>query len=424
MKRTYIYICILIVLIISCSKNENEQEIIDPKMSAYQDMHSGIFMHYIYVGKPYKWGATVWADGSEVKSLDELADNLDVEDLAELAAAARAQYVIFTVFHANMNVLFPSNVMNQYLPGHTSQRDAIGNLIQALKTKNIRTVLYFHPSDANDLSSEDKERVGGNDALPRTRWNQFVNELMSEVLERYGKDISGFFIDGGLPEYLNVARLRTTIKNYDAGLWIIQNGGLSPSLADFAAREDQVKYPFPATTWLQAQIITHSWWSQKEGNVVYNPEFAYRYTILQAAVTNRLGGGVAWSFGPYPGGQWEHGVRAFCEELGVLLDKAGTSLFETSPGTAYITQDEQGLIETSYVATESKDGAITYLHILSPPDGQTLKLPPPANGKTFRTAQLFGNGHEVDLVQNTSGITLTLKATDQWDYLDTIIILK
>jgi hypothetical protein len=75
--------------------------------AAYQDMHNGIFIHYAYAGKPYEGGTTVWADGSEVKSLDELADNLDVNDLAEVAASARAQYVIFTTFHANMQVLFP-----------------------------------------------------------------------------------------------------------------------------------------------------------------------------------------------------------------------------------------------------------------------------------------------------------------------------
>jgi hypothetical protein len=314
--------------------------------------------------------------------------------------------------------------MDRYLPGHTSQRDAVGDLIRALKAKNIRTILYFHPSDAHDLSAEENECVGGNDTLPRVRWNQFVNELMSETLERYGKDISGFFIDGGLPGYLDAARLRATIKNYDAGLWIIQNAGLNPLCADFAANEDRMKYPFPATNWLQAQIISHDWWSQKKGNVIYNPEFAYRYTVMQAAVTDRLGGGVAWSFGPYPGGQWEPGVRSFCKELGVFIDKADASLFETRPSAAYITRSKQGLLDTPYVATESKDGKTTYLHVFFPPRGHRLKLPPPSNGKIFRTAKLFGNGHKIDLVQDANGITLTLQTTYQWDYLDTIIILE
>ncbi|MDR1525521.1 MAG: alpha-L-fucosidase [Tannerella sp.] len=437
MKQFSKILWLLFACITSCTLPEKE-DTGKSGAAAYQDMHNGIFIHYMYVGKPYEWGSTVWADGSEVASLDELADNLDVNDLAEVAASARAQYVIFTTFHANMQTLFPSRVMNRYLPGHTSRRDAVGDLITALKAKNIRTVLYFHPSDAHDLSEEDRSRVGGNDTLPRLRWNDFINELMSEVLERYGKDLSGFFIDGGLPEYVDAARLRKTIKDYNPELWIIQNAGLNPLCADFAGLEDRMKHPFPATNWLRAQVISGEWWSGKKGNVVYNPEFAYRYTILQAAVTDRLGGGVAWSFGPYAGGRWEPGVRSFCKDLGALLDKAGKSLFDTRPGTAYITlggkiadnsryvthSDGQGLLETPCVATESKDGKTTYLHVFFPPKGQTLKLPPPANGYKFKSARLFAGGRKVDLLQDTAGVTLTLPSGDRWDDLDTIIELE
>jgi hypothetical protein len=332
--------------------------------------------------------------------------------------------VIFTAFHANMQVLFPSRVMNQYLPGHTSRRDAIGDLITALKAKNIRTVLYFHPSDAHDLSEEDRSLTGGNDTLPRLRWNSFVNELMSEVLDRYGKDLSGFFIDGGLPEYVDAARLRKTIKDYNPELWIIQNAGLNPLCADFAGREDNMKYPFPATHWLRAHVISNEWHSSKKGHIVYSPEYAYRYTILQAAVTDRLGGGVAWSFGPYAGGRWEPGLRPFCKDLGLLLDKAGKSLFDTRPGKAYITRDGQGLLETPYVATESKDGKTTYLHVFFPPGGQALKLPPPANGYKFTSARLFAGNRKVDMLQDATGVTLTLQSGDRWDDLDTIIELE
>ena len=148
------------------------------KSIAFQKMHLGLFVHYTYVGKPYQWGSTLWADTSKVKSLDELADNLDVNDLAAMAASMRAQYVVFTAFHANMNVLCPSVVMKRQLPGHCSKRDVIGDLIKALKAKNIRLLLYFHPSDGHDFTKEDQERVGWNDGAPFTRWNDFINEFL------------------------------------------------------------------------------------------------------------------------------------------------------------------------------------------------------------------------------------------------------
>ena len=58
--------------------------------ASFYDMHLGLFAHYMFPGIPYlgenqtgnnqyKWGATQWADGSAVKSLDELADNFNAE---------------------------------------------------------------------------------------------------------------------------------------------------------------------------------------------------------------------------------------------------------------------------------------------------------------------------------------------------------
>jgi len=386
-------------------------------------MHLGMFIHYTYVGKPYQWGSTMWADTSKVKDLDELADNLDLNDLAETAASMRAQYVVFTPFHANMMVLFPSAVMSHQLPGHTSKRDVIQDLINALKRKNIRLLLYFHPSDGHDLSKEDQERVGWNNDAPYTRWNDFVNEFLGELVSKYGKDISGYFIDGGLPEQVDAARLRKTIIDRYPESWIIQNSGYNPLLADFSAKEDYMIAPFPATSWVRCQRISGEWWA-KVNNVMFNPEMAYRYTMLQAAVTNRMGGGSCWSFGPHPGGRWEPGVRSFCKDLGNFIDRAGESLFGTRPGRSYITKEGQPLLGTQFVATESPDGKKTYLHVFLPPQGQRLELPLPADKRRFNSAQLFPNNHKIDLEQTENAVYLTLKSADRWEDLDTIIILE
>jgi hypothetical protein len=409
-------------------------------------MHYGLFFHYMYIGREIRKDPdstrmdAFWADGTPVANLDELADNLDVKDLVEVCATARAQYVIFTVFHANMNTLYPSKVMDKYLPGHTSKRDAIAELVRALKAKNIKVILYYHPSDAHDLSEEDQARLdvvgfnqsGAPERTPENtvRWNDFVNELLVEYLERYGKYTDGFFVDGGLPKYVDAARIRKTIKDYDPNLWIIQNAGLRPECADFGNNEDFPKdFPktiFPLTGWMRWFPLPGSEAPIKatDGTIIYNPESAYRFTILSAAVSNRIGGGVNWGFGFYPGGQWEPGALSFLKDLGSFIERAGTSFFGTQPSKGYITKDRQSSVGAKYAALESKDGKTTYLHVFIPPRGKSLKLPPPANSKVFRSAKLFGNGHKVELVQDVNGLTLTLQTTDQWDFLDTIIVIE
>ena len=389
--------------------------------ASFAEMHLGLFVHYTYVGRPYAFGSTQRADGTAVRSLDELADNLDVEDLAACAAAMRAQYVQFTTWHANMNALYPSKVLQRRLPGHCSRRDVIADLIRALRAKNIRLILYIHPSDGHDFSREDQDRVGWNDSPPYARWNDFINEVVAELVDRYGKDVSGYYIDGGLPPQVDPPRLRKTILQRQPEAWLIQNSGLDRACVDYGSKENS-QPPFPATTWQLAFMLTN-WWAES-ARVSIRPEFAYRYTILQAAVSGRKGGGLAWAFGPHPGGQWESGVRDFTKRFGSLIDKAGPSLFGTRPSNAYVTKEGQALQGLPYVATESRDGKNTYLHVFSPPKDHVLKLPSPADGRRFSTARLLAGIGQVALLQTETALQLTLDPADRWDDVDTIIVLE
>lgn len=391
--------------------------------ATFYEMHLGLFAHYSFPGKKYQWGSTGWIDGSDVKSLDELADNFDANDLAEKAATMRAQYVIFTTSHANMNVLFPSEVMKRYLPGHCSKRDVLRDVINAVKAKNMRVMFYIHPSDGHDFTKEDQDRVGYNEGAPFKKYNEFINEYYAELVDRYGKDVSGYFIDGGVPKkYLDLPRLRKTFLSRQPGTWLLQNGGRNPVCNDYGAHET-LDSPYPAANWAVYKPITGEWWALKN-SVTFCPELAYRYTVLQASVKERQGGGVGWSFGPYPGGKWEVGVPSFCERLGKLIDKSGPSIYGTRPGKAWVTLNKQPLVGLAYVSTESVDGKKTYLHQFLPPKTQTLVLPAPADGRKFTSARLIINNHKVDLQQTDSSVTLTLKDGDRWDDVDTIIALQ
>ncbi|MCX6225333.1 MAG: alpha-L-fucosidase [Bacteroidia bacterium] len=390
--------------------------------NSYQDMKLGLFVHYMNPAKEYRWGSTQWADGSQVQSLGELADNFDADDLAKTAASMGVQYVIFTTWHANMNVLYPSEVMKKWLPGHCTERDVIRDLISALKAREIKLILYVHPSDGHDFTKEDQERSGWTDGVPYKRWNDFINEVFEEVAARYGKDLSGLYIDGGLPPQVDAARLRKTITARMPDAWLIQNSGLNPALVDYAARE-RMETPYHATTWMMCHTITYEWWALS-GTVTFCPELAYQYTVLQAAVQGATGGGVAWSFGPHPGGRWELGVRSFCVRLGEMVKKAGPSLFGTRPGKAFITKDGTPLIGLTYAATESADGKKTYVHLFKPPKGNTFSLPLTADGRRFTSARLIGKRDRVRLNQNETGIIITVKSPAVWDDVDTIIELR
>jgi hypothetical protein len=107
------------------------------------------------------------------------------------------------------------------------------------------------------------------------------------------------------------------------------------------------------------------------------------------------------------------------------MDRIGPGLAGTRPSKAYPTTEGTPLRGARYAATESPDGATTYLHVLWPPEESALKLPPPADGRRFGSAHLLHAPHRMlTLEQGPEGVRLTLGAQQRWDPLDTVIALR
>ena len=197
----------------------------------------GFFVHYVWAGKG--GGLTIDRHGKQPENFDAFADAFDVEGFANDMAAWQVEYVLFTAWHANINPLFSSETMKKWgLPGHACKRDLIGDVIKALKAKDIPVVIYTHPRDGHDLHGEERVKTGwGKDSkggdpvwsqFDYQKWNDFTNELYAELVDRYGKDITGLFLDEGSSagdshRVVDYPRLRETIKSRAPHLVLQQN---------------------------------------------------------------------------------------------------------------------------------------------------------------------------------------------------------
>ncbi|MEN9991948.1 MAG: hypothetical protein RLZZ224_1650, partial [Verrucomicrobiota bacterium] len=194
----------------------------------FATLKNGFFVHYVWAGGG---GLTLKRDGSAPQSIDELADAFDADGFARDMEAWGVEYVIFTAWHANINPLFPSQTMKRWgMPNHSCRRDLLGDMIKACKARGIPVVLYTHPRDGHDLRGEDRIKTGWG-ATPGQqpgdpnwaefdyqKWNDFTNELYAELIDRYGKDIIGLFLDegssaGDSQRVVDYPRLRHTIKS-------------------------------------------------------------------------------------------------------------------------------------------------------------------------------------------------------------------
>jgi hypothetical protein len=398
-------------------------------IKSFTDMRLGLFVHYLFfdavralAGEPI--GRKV--DGTVVGSLDELANGLDVEGLADAARTMRAEYVIFTAWHANMNAMFPSAAMERWRGGHCSRRDVVAELAEALRLRGIGLMLYVHPSDGHDFSKDEQDHLGWNAAPPYERWNEFINDVFDEMVKRYRGRVLGYWVDGGMPPQFEPGadRLRETIRRADPQAVVVQNEAFTPDRfrrwADLGCRE-WIREPLHCETLSTAAMITQSWLASHTVAVL-TPEVALRYTVVQAAVAGIEGGGAAWSAGPYPGGRWEAGVDDFFVRLGRYVDAIAPALFGTKPSESFVTEAGPAPFwQAEWVATKSADGATTWLHVLRPPVKRDVALPSPKDGKVFSKARLLSNGRPVEVRQDASGVRLTLGAEDGWDRLDTVI---
>ena len=429
-------------------------------MAEFQKMKYGFFVHYVWGGAAYS--ATINKDGSMPAGLDDLADRFDAKQFASDLAAMKVEYVLFTAFHANMNPLYPSKVMDKWLPGHSSKRDLLGDMIKACKDKGIPVLFYTHPRDGHDFTASEQARTGwvatqtpnpDFDKWDKTKWNNFINEVYGELVERYGNDILGLYLDegsaaGDSDRVVDYPRLRKTITAKHPHLLLMQNDYGNLYSCDIGNNEVFYNHSYgtpDGNLWESAKkpitiVVGSIFWAafpegktepaQRSDKVGFNPWIHYspaamfRYTVLQAG-TCTDGGGVMWAAGPYPGGGWELGVLERMKAVGALVEAVAPSIKNTYPSTSFPTKPGARIADLPWgVATRSADGRQEFLHVLKPPTGSAaLNLPPPADGKYFANARLLKNQKPVQFTQTAAGLRLELPAGENWDSLDTVIVL-
>lgn len=175
-----------------------------------------------------------------------------------------------------------------------------------------------------------------------------------------------------------------------------------------------------APTWFASTSVTAT------NGVKKTPEEMFRFTVFQAGVNTR-GMGIAWAAGPYPGGGWEPQVKESLQALGRLIAPVAESVKGVHASTSYPTAPGTRMRDLAWgVATCSTDARYEYIHVLKAPASRILELPPPHDGKRYKSARLLKNGREVKLAQNaqTGAVRLTLPPRANWETLDTVIRLK
>lgn len=386
----------------------------------------GLFVHYTlgtYHDGHYG-GTWTGPNGKPATDINAVADALDVNALASVAKGMGAEYVIFTAYHAGMNLLFPCSIWGKVFPNKVSKRDLIGDLADSLRANGIPLILYVHPDDRHDLTLMEQEKLRengysaqGNVSKQIVRgpidpvWQATYVRLIDEIGLRYGGRIDGYWEDGGL---CDGPKVKATMLRHtpDAAIW--KNGGWSGPPATLIGSETANQQH----QW--AAMVTGNWWASG-GKMTRTAQEMYQTTVLWSATQGQVNGGIAWSAGPYINNKWEPGVAEAYIELGQLMHANGRAIYGTIASTAYPTtltaHPKWG------VATDSADGSTVYLHVFKSPKDSSLQISKAADGRVFDRATLLSDGKVVLFAATDRGYVLTLSKGEMWSNVDTVVCL-
>ena len=96
-----------------------------------------------------------------------------------------AGWVIFTANHAEPDCPAPIRAWEKLFPGQTTERDLIGEMADALNKRHIRLMLYFASHVLGRMGKVDSQQ-----------YIEAHKAVLTEVGERYGKRIAGYWFDG------------------------------------------------------------------------------------------------------------------------------------------------------------------------------------------------------------------------------------
>lgn len=160
------------------------------KNPAYKWMESsiGVSVHWITL--------TTEQDGTR-GSFEEAVNGFNVPRFVRSLKAAGADHCIFTMAHAEQYLAFPCEPLESILPGRTTKRDLLGELMDELHAAGIRYIGYYNHSCNGRDDPVWAKACGYADGV-EGNLDQFAGNICGIVeciARRYGRKMDGWWFD-------------------------------------------------------------------------------------------------------------------------------------------------------------------------------------------------------------------------------------
>ena len=155
----------------------------------FQKARYGMMVHWTKQSVPLQ---------GEAKPYAQAVADFDVEAFADQMKSTGAGFVVFTTSHAMHYFPGPLASLDAILPGRTAARDLPADLAKALEKRGMKLFLYYHLGAHDDA---EYLQASGFWETDTSKLFQNWQKMMTEIGQRYGKSLAGWWFDDGATNY-------------------------------------------------------------------------------------------------------------------------------------------------------------------------------------------------------------------------------
>ena len=275
------------------------------------DAGFGLFVHWTTKTLP-KRGAT--------KEYHQAVLDFDLDTFVSQVVLSGAKFLFFTISHSEMHLPCPLKELDEIVPGHTSKRDLIGELADALNQHGVRLMLYFNGDGQADTEWHETTLTYKN---PKEH-AEYCYKIAEAISKQYGRKIHGWWIDccyeppicSGYGVNYDYERYARALRAGNPDSIVAFNfRGVEPwgnewgrGIADFQAGEENDISRYPSsrfsgeggTQWFSLCWMDDFWVHEKEGTVM--PVHENDKVLEYIKRVRALGGVFAYNTAPYQEG--------------------------------------------------------------------------------------------------------------------------
>lgn len=153
-------------------------------------------------GLMFQWTNRATPPNGPIKAWEEKVNKFDLDGFARMVEESGAAYVLWSVTWGNQYISAPIQSLDEFIKGRTTRRDLLGEMADALHDRGIKLIFYYHYGyDCNHSIDADWMTASGGYKADKTAFYRNWMAIVSEIGDRYGDKLHGWWFDGGQRYY-------------------------------------------------------------------------------------------------------------------------------------------------------------------------------------------------------------------------------